>query len=69
MGKWRSVRLEFRSPPPTRLPQLATDYRSCMVEATTKLWTRVLLTPSQIWGTVQLQACKRTTSWFRRWPT
>jgi hypothetical protein len=28
----------------------------------------VPLTLSRIRGTAQLQACKRMTSWFRRWP-
>jgi hypothetical protein len=45
MGRWRLARLEFHSLPPTRLPQLAIDCRRiCTVEATTKLWTMVLLT-------------------------
>jgi hypothetical protein len=37
MGSWRLARLGFRLRPPTRLPQLATDYRrTCTVEATTR---------------------------------
>jgi hypothetical protein len=53
MGIWHSVRLVFRSLPPTRLPQLATDCRrTCTVEVTTKLWTMVPLTLSRIRDTV-----------------
>jgi hypothetical protein len=37
MGSWRLARLGFHLLPPTKLPQLATDYRrTCTVEATTK---------------------------------